>query len=141
MTKHKLVITVPKVIDHLTVKGDSGDVTIDNIISKNTDITVDSSDIFLKDSKLGKLKVNNDSGDISTTHIEFTNGKVNNDSGDIELSKSVPDQPLYVSNDSGDITLNYQHHLKTQHLLHIMIQENQSLITKDLSVIELEKGQ
>ena len=66
----------------------------------------------MKDSKLGKLKVNNDSGDISTTHIEFTNGKVNNDSGDIELSKSVPDQPLYVSNDSGDITLNYQHHPK-----------------------------
>lgn len=112
MTKHKLVITVPKAIDQLTVKGDSGDVTIDNIISKNTDITVDSSDIFLKDSKLGKLKVNNDSGDISTTHVEFTNGKVNNDSGDIELSKSVPDQPLYVSNDSGDITLNYQHHPK-----------------------------
>lgn len=112
MTKHKLVITVPKAIDQLTVKGDSGDVTIDNIISKKSDVTVDSSDIFLKDSKLGKLKVNNDSGDISTSHIEFTNGKIENDSGDIELSKCVPDQPLYVSNDSGDITLNYQQHPK-----------------------------
>lgn len=112
MTKHKIIITVPKVIDQLSVKGDSGNVTIDNITSKKSDITVDSSDIFLKDSKLGKLKVINDSEDICSRRIEFNEAKIKNDSGDIEMSESIPDQPLYVSNDSGDITLNYQKHPK-----------------------------
>ncbi|MCE3022344.1 DUF4097 family beta strand repeat-containing protein [Staphylococcus pasteuri] len=140
MFTNKIIITLPKEMNELTIKDDAGDIKVDDVVSKKTHINVDSGDITLTDSKLGDLKVNNDSGDILMKHIHFTEGKIKNDSGDIEMKQSIPDQPLNVSNDSGDIHINYKNKAKNTSFTALNDSGDTNIYDKELKQHQIGKG-
>lgn len=89
----------------VTVQGDMGDVTLDNVsASESMTVTQSMGRVTLENCQGGTLLLENDMGDTDVANGSFTEGQITASSGSVGVADSTF-TALAVDNDMGDVTL------------------------------------
>ncbi|USS84675.1 DUF4097 domain-containing protein [Fructilactobacillus myrtifloralis] len=123
--KHKVVITLPQVINPKTVKINSGtldfktttpiqnfqansnawNMTISKANFKQSKLVSSSGDVNSNDSQIGTTMIKSESGDVSLRNTKLQATQIESEGGNVLLEKVDSNQPLKINSSSGDITM------------------------------------
>ncbi|MCH5141301.1 DUF4097 family beta strand repeat-containing protein [Mammaliicoccus sciuri] len=109
---NEIEITVPKNLEQLDIKTDTGKINMHDIKSDNTSLVVDTGMINVNGSDLGNFEAYSDTGKILTNKTNFKNGKIQSDTGTVRLNDAPTDTPLDIETDTGSVRLVYNKTLK-----------------------------
>nr|WP_263314402.1 DUF4097 domain-containing protein [Mammaliicoccus sp. Marseille-Q6498] len=109
---NKIEVTVPKTLNRLNVKTDTGKILVNELKSKNSTFIVDTGIINIHDSDLGVLEANSDTGKMLFNKTVFKKGNLKTDTGSIRINDTPVDTPLNIKTDVGSVRLVYNQALK-----------------------------
>ena len=104
--REEITVYLPKdMVCGLNVETDTGDVTLDNVLTYDlVYIATDTGDILLKNSSLGTTGLTTDTGEVVISSVEFSGALgIFTDTGDIEMKNMTAFWDLMIEADTGDI--------------------------------------